>query len=205
MTFLANPNLAYVLIVIGITLLFLAKLNSKPVMLKIGVALCLIAAVLGFLYLRVNPWAFLVVALSPLPFFRAVNQAHPRNPLFLIAIFMLTIGSFLLFVDRDNQLRVNTYWAWGVSVTSATILWLSTARLRNVDGVRLNSAADSVVGIIGKTITDIEPHSAGSVLVEGDVWQAISKNPIPAGSTVRVLRQDGFGLTVKKVEKLTKR
>ena len=51
----------------------------------------------------------------------------------------------------------------------------------------------------------IESHSAGSVLVDGGVWQARSKEPIPAGSTVRVLRQDGFWLTVKKVEQLTKR
>jgi membrane-bound ClpP family serine protease len=50
--------------------------------------------------------------------------------------------------------------------------------------------------------TDIEAHSAGSVLVGGEIWQARSKNPISASSTIRVVRQDEFWLTVKKVEKL---
>ena len=203
MVFLANPNFAYILVVVGFTLIFLAKINSKTTILKIGMVLCIIGALLGFLYLRVNPWAFLVVAFSPLPFFSAVRQARPQNPLFITSIFMLAIGSFFLFVDQDNQPVVNNRWAW-VSVLSATIIWISTERLRNVKGVRLSDAPDSVVGLIGETITDIEAYSAGSVLVDGELWQARSKEPIPAGSTVRVVRQDGFWLTVKKAKKLTK-
>lgn len=202
MAFLTNPNLAYILVVAGFTLVFLAEINSKTTLLKVGIVFCLIAVVLGFLYLRVNPWVFFVVALSPLPFFSAVRQARPQNPLFLISISMLDLGSFFLFVDQDNQPIVSNRWAW-VSVVSAIILWITTERLRNVEGVRLSNDPDSVVGLIGETKTDIEAHSAGSVLVNGDLWQARSKEPIPAGSTVRVLRQDGFWLTVKKVENLT--
>ena len=204
MIILTNPNLAYVLVVVGFTLIFLAQLNRKTRILKVGIILCLIALGLGFLYLRVNPWAFLVVALSPLPFFIAVDQARPQNPLFLLSIFMLTIGSFFLFVDQDSQLLVSNRMAW-VSVLSAVVTWLSTERLRNVEGVRSSNDPDSVVGLIGETITDIEAYSAGSVSVGGELWQARSKHPIPAGSMVRVLRQDGFWLTVKKVERLTKK
>ena len=203
MAFLTNPNLAYALVVTGVTLFFLTQINPKKI-LEIGMVFCLIAAGLEFLYLRVNPWAFLVVALSPLPFLSAVRQARPQNPLFFIAIAMLTIGSFFLFVDQNNQPIVSNRWAW-VSVLSATIVWISTEGLRNAEGVRLGNDPDSVVGLIGETITDIEVHSAGSVLVNEELWQARSKEPIPAGRTVRVLRQDGFWLTVKKVEKLNRK
>jgi membrane protein implicated in regulation of membrane protease activity len=41
--------------------------------------------------------------------------------------------------------------------------------------------------------------------VEGVLWQARSKKAIPVGSTVRVLRLDGFWLTVKELETLTKK
>ena len=204
MAFLSNPNLSYVLVVIGITLIFLANINSQTKLLNIGIVLCFIAIVLTFLYLRINPWAFLIVALSPFAFATAVRQARPQNLLVIISIFILAIGPFFLFVDQDNQPLVSNRWAW-VSVLSAIIIWISTERLRNVEGVRLSNDPDSVVGLIGKTQTDIEVHSAGSVLVDGELWQARSKEPIPAGSTVRVLRQDGFWLTVKKVENLTKK
>lgn len=72
--------------------------------------------------------------------------------------------------------------------------------MRNAEGIRLSNNPDSVIGLIGETRTDIDVHSAGSVLVEGELWQARSKKTIPAGSTVRVLRLDGFWLTVKEVE-----
>lgn len=191
MAFLTNPNLAYILCVVGITLLFLADIYSQTTILKIGMVFCVIATVLGLLYLRVNPWAFLVVALSPLLFSSAVRQARPGNPLFLISIFMLVIGSYFLFVDQDNLPLVSNRVVW-VSVLSATFIWISTERLRNVEGVRLSDVPESPIGLIGETITDIEPHSAGSVLVDGELWQALSKEPIPAGNTVRVLRQNGF-------------
>lgn len=66
-------------------------------------------------------------------------------------------------------------------------------RLRNREGAMISHDPDSVIGLLGETITDIEAHSAGSVLVGGEVWQARSKELIPVGSTVRVLRQEGFG------------
>ncbi len=204
MAFLTNQNLAYVLVVVGITLIFVGDINSKTTVLNIGVLFCVIAIVLGFLYLRINPWAFLVVALSPLLLSIAIRQARPGNPLFLISIFMLVLGSYFLFVDQDNQPLVSTR-VVVVSVLSAIVIWILSERLRNVEGVRLGDVPESLVGLIGETITDIGAHSAGSVLVDGELWQARSKEPIPASSTVRVLRQDGFWLTVKKAHKLTKR
>ena len=203
MTYLLNPNLAYVLVVVGITLLDLSIINPKTTILKVGMTVCILAAGLELLYLRVNPWAFLVVALSPLPFVIAARQERPQNPLFLISIFMLALGSYFLFVDQDLRPLVNGP-AVFVSIICVAIIWISTERLRNVEGVRLGNDPHSVVGLIGEVQTDIEKYSAGSVLIEGEVWQARSKEPIAAGSTVRVLRQDGFWLTVKKVEKLGK-
>lgn len=204
MASLINPNLAHLLVVVGVTLLLLTNFNPKSTRLKVGMVLCLVAADVEFFYLKVNPWAFLIVALSPLPFFIAVRQARPQNPLFLISILMLAISSVFLFVDQNNRPIVLVGPAGFVSTLCAAILWIATERLRNAEGARLSSDPDSVVGLIGETRTEIESHSAGSVLVEGELWQAHSKKPIPAGSTVRVLRQDGFWLTVKKVEKLTK-
>ena len=204
MAFLTNPNLAYILVVVGIMLIFVGDVNSQKTVLSIGVAFCVIATALGFLYLRINPWAFLVVALSPLLLLIAVRQARPGNPLFLISISMLVLGSYFLFVDQDNQPLISNR-VVVVSLLSAIVIWMLSERLRNVEGKRLGDDPDSIVGLIGETITDIEAHSAGSVLINGELWQARSKEPIPASSTVRVVRQDGFWLTVKKAPKLTQK
>jgi membrane-bound serine protease (ClpP class) len=201
---LINPNLAYMLVVASVILLMLTNINPKSTSLRVGVVLCFVATGIELVFLEANLWALLMVVLSPLPFFIAVRQAHTHNPLFLISIFILTISSVFLFVDQNNRPVVNVGLAGFVSTMYGAIIWITTEGIRNADGARLSNDPNSVVGLIGETQMEIEPFSAGSVLVEGELWQARSKNPIPAGNTVRVLRQDGFWLTVKKVEKLTK-
>ena len=198
MAFLINPSFAQVLVITGITLLMLTNIYPKSTALKVGMVFCLIAAGVEFLYLKVNPWAFLVAALSPLPFFIAVRRGRAHNPLFLLSILMLVISPIFLFTDQNGRPVVGP--AAFVSIICASLIWLATEDLRNAEGVRLSNEPDSVVGMIGEVRTDIEPHSAGSVLVDGELWQARSKTPILAGDTIRVLRQDGFFLTVKKVE-----
>ena len=53
-----------------------------------------------------------------------------------------------------------------------------------------------LVGKIGEARTNIEEEE--SVQVEGELWSARSEKTIPAGSSVRVLRRDGFVLIVEK-------
>jgi membrane-bound serine protease (ClpP class) len=205
MEFLINPNIAYLLIFTAVMLSLWAFNDPQSTWQKVGMVLCFAAAGYELLYLKWNPMALLVVALSPLPLFIAIRQARLNSPLFLITILMLTMGSTFLFVDQNNRPVANYGLAAIVSVFCSTFIWIGIGRMRNAEGVRLSNDPDSVVGMIGEVRTDIESHSAGSVLVDGELWQARSKNPIPAGATVRVLRQDGFWLTVKEVEKLSQR
>jgi membrane-bound serine protease (ClpP class) len=205
MEFLINPNIAYLLIFTAVMLSLWAFNDPQSTWQKVGMVLCFAAAGYELLYLKWNPMALLVVALSPLPLFIAIRQARLNSPLFLITILMLTMGSTFLFVDQNNRPVANYGLAAIVSVFCSTFIWIGIGRMRNAEGVRLSNDPDSVVGMIGEVRTDIESHSAGSVLVDGELWQARSKNPIPAGARVRVLRQDGFWLTVKEVENLTKK
>jgi membrane-bound ClpP family serine protease len=202
MEFLINPTIAYLLIVTAVMLSMWAFNDSKSILPKAGMLLCFVAAGYEFAYLRWNPLALLVVALSPMPFFIAIRQARLNSPLFLLTILMLTLGSVFLFVDQNNLPAVDYGLAGPVSVFCATFIWIGIARMRNAEGARLSDDPDSVIGLIGEVRREIELHSAGLVLVDGELWPARSKYPIPAGATVRILRQDGFWLTVKEVEKL---
>ena len=205
MAFLINPNIAYLLVVTGIMLLLWTFNNPKSNWPKVLMVVCFMAAAYEFVFLKENPWAFLVVALSPLPFSHAIQQKLPRSPLYLITTAMLVLGSVFLFVDENNSPVVDYGLAAIVSMVCASLIWIGVERLRSVEGAILSNDPDSVVGLIGETRSEIESHSAGSVRIEGELWQARSKKPIPAGSTVRVVRQDGFVLTVKETENQRKK
>jgi membrane-bound serine protease (ClpP class) len=205
MGFLINPNIAYLLVVTAVMLSLWTFNDQKSTWHKVGMVLCFAAAGYEFVHLKWNPLALLVVSLSPLPLFIAIRQARLNSPLFLITILMLAMGSTFLFVDQNGRPAVDDGLAAVVSVFCGTFIWIGTGRLRSAEGVRLSNDPDSVVGLIGEVRADIESHSAGSVLVDGELWQARSKNPLPAGAVVRVLRQDGFWLTVKEVENISKK
>jgi len=205
MEFLINPNFAYLLIVTAVALALWILNDPKTTWQRAGMLVCVAVAGSEFIYLKGNPLALLVVTLSPLPFFVAIRQSHGNSPLILITSLMLTIGSAFLFVDQDNHPVVNHSLTGPVSVFCAVFIWISSGRLRNVEGTMLSNHPSSLLGLIGQVQIDIEPYSTGSVLVNGELWLAQSKKPISAGATVRVLRQDRFWLTVKKVENLPKK
>jgi membrane-bound serine protease (ClpP class) len=201
MEFIINPKVAYLLIFSGVMLLLILFNDTKYSLPKVGaMAFCIVAGVAEFLLLDGNPWAFLIVVLSPLPYFVAIRQERYHSPLFLFTIFMLTIGSAYLFVDELGRPFANLGAAGMVSVFGSLLLWLVIERKRTADKAPL--IGETLVGMTGEVWIAIEPFSIGSVRIEGEIWQARSKEILPAGTLVRVIRQDGGTLTVKKVENI---
>src|SRR5215208_1787009 len=117
MDIIINPKVAYLLIFTGVMLLLIMFNDTKYSWTRIGaMAFCVLAGVAEFFILDGNPWAFLIVVLSPLPYFIAMRQERLHNPLFLLTIFMLTIGSAYLFTDDLHRPLANLGPAGMVSV-----------------------------------------------------------------------------------------
>jgi len=203
MEFLINPNFAYLLIVTAVMLVLVTITFPSSNIPKIGIPLCLGAAWYELFHLEAAPWALLTAALSPLPFFAGIRQTRMHFPLLVLTILMLTVGSFLMFVDRDGRPIVNSILAGIVSMFCGEFIWIAIERRENTRGLlNLGHDSNSVVGLLGEVRVEID--ATGLVLAGGELWPARSKKPIPVGSLVRILRRDGFMLTVKKVEKINR-
>jgi membrane-bound serine protease (ClpP class) len=201
MDIIINPKVAYLLIFTGVILLLIMFNDTKYSWPKVGaMAFCILAGVVEFFLLDGNPWAFLVVVLSPLPYFIAVRQERPHDPLFLLTIFMLTIGSAYLFVDENGRPLTNLGLAGMVSVFGGLFIWGIIQRTQTAGKSQL--IGDTLVGMTGEVWVAIEPFSLGSVRIEGELWQARSKEMLRAGTLVRVIRQNGITLTVKRIENI---
>ena len=201
MEILINPSVAYLLIFAGVMLLLITFNDAKYSALKFGVMVfCFLAGVAEFFILNGNPWAFLVVVLSPLPYFIAMRQGKLHSLLFVLTIFMLSIGSAYLFVDESGNPLANLGIAGMVSVFGGLFVWILIHRGQAAGKPQL--IGETLVGMTGEIWIAIEPHSIGSVRIEGELWQARSKEPLPAGTLVRVIRQDGVTLTVRKIENI---
>jgi membrane-bound serine protease (ClpP class) len=199
MEIIINPKVAYLLIFIGVMLLLIMFNDTKHSLPKAAaMAFCILAGTAEFFILDGNPWAFLIVVLSPLPYFIAMRQERLHSPLFLFTIFMLTIGSAYLFVDENSRPLTDLGLVGMVSIFGGLFIWLIIQRAQTAGKSQL--IGETLVGMTGEVWIAIEPFSIGSVRIDGELWQARSKEILQAGTLVRVIRQNGITLTVKKIE-----
>jgi membrane protein implicated in regulation of membrane protease activity len=110
---------------------------------------------------------------------------------------MLTIGSAYLFVDETGRPFAKLGLTGMVSIFGGLFLWLLIQRAQAADKKQL--IGENQVGMTAEVWIAIEPFSIGSVRIEGELWQARSKETLPAGTLVRVIRQEGVTLTVRKI------
>ena len=201
MGILISPSAAYLLIFTGVTLLLIMSNDTKFSWPRVGaMAFCILAGVAEFFVLDGNPWAFLVVVVSPLPYFVAMRQERFHSPLFLLTIFMLTIGSAYLFTGDSRRPMANLGLAGIVSIFGGLFIWYTIERKRNTRKAPL--IGETLVGMTGKVWIAIEPYAPGSVWIDGDLWRARSEEALSAGTLVRVIRQNGDTVTVQKIQNI---
>jgi membrane-bound serine protease (ClpP class) len=101
-----------------------------------------------------------------------------------------------MFPRTADQAIVNPFVAIIVSGLVAGFLWIAVRKSVEATSAKPTHDLATLLGQIGEARTTI--NEEGSVLVAGELWSARSENPIPAGSSIRVLRREGFILIVEK-------
>jgi membrane-bound serine protease (ClpP class) len=194
MEFISDPNIAYVLLVLGSILTLLAIVTPGTGILEIGALFSL--ALSGFAAFRIgiNLWALVVLTLMLVPFIFAIRK--PKREIYLAAsILMLIIGSIYLYPTQGLRPSVNPYLAVTVSLFSSVFIWLIVLKTLAAMHSPPNHDLGSLLGQIGETKTIV--HSEGSVQMDGELWSARSEKRIPAGKQVRVIGRDGFTLIIE--------
>jgi len=203
MEFLIDPNIGYLSIVGTVIFVMLTFVMPRSRILIVGFVICLATAWYEISQLKANPWELIIAVLSPIPFYIAVRTSRLHYPLLFLSLLSLSIGSYFIFTDQNGTPTVNLNLVMGVSFLSALFAWGAYNRQKQKQSEEGIYDPDSVIGLIGEARTEID--SSGLVLLEGEIWRARSKTPIPAGSAVRVIRSGGGLLTVQKVERLSKK
>ena len=195
MDFLLEPNIAYLILLSGVLLALLAIVTPGTGLFEIGAFFCLLLSGYAVYNLSFNWWALVILLLSIGPFFYAVQK--PKREIYLgISILLLVIGSVFLFAMDGWKPAVNPFVALVTSSLLAAFLWVVVRKTVQAAGVRPVHDLETLMGLSGEARSTI--HEDGSVYVSGEMWSARSDSIIPAGSTIRVVRREGFILVVEK-------
>lgn len=195
MNILLDPNLAYLLLLVGTLLGLLALVTPGTGGLEIGAFFCLLLAGYAVTQLEFNLWALILLIVSVVPFIYAIRK-QGREVYLALSILGLVIGSAYLFLGEEWWIPgVNPILALTASLMYAAFVWLAVRK--SIQAILAPPTHDlsTLVGQVGESKTRI--HEEGSVQVAGELWSARSKTPIPAGRQVKVLARDGFVLDVE--------
>lgn len=194
--YLMDPNVAFILLAIGALALY-AEFNHPGAVVPgtVGVVFILLAA----FALNLLPTRFAALALIASAFVLFALEAKfvTHGVLTTGGIVLLTLGGLLLVDAPIPEMRVHFVTALAVSVPLGIITaFLMTIALK----AHRNKVVTGVQGLIGEVGTAQSVLAPlGKVFVHGEIWDAVSSSPIPAGSKVVVQKVDGLQLEVVPV------
>ncbi len=194
MDFLLEPNIAYLVLLAGVLLGFMALVSPGTGLFEVGAFFCIALAGYAVYNLSINWWALALVLLGVVPFVYAIQK--PKREMYLgLSIILVVIGSVFVFPRIEGQAGVNLLLAIIGSSLVSGFLWLAVRKSVEAASVRPTHDLDGLVGLTGEAKTFV--HTEGSVQVNGELWSARSDSAIPVKSKITVIRREGFVLVVK--------
>ncbi|HEX9091921.1 MAG TPA: NfeD family protein [Anaerolineales bacterium] len=197
MEFLIDPNVAYLLLVVGVVVAIMALFAPGTGVLEVGALFVLFLAGWEIAQQPINFWALGLLILGVIPFIVAVRKS--RNLIFLvIALVAFVIGSAYLFQGAAWwQPGVNPILAIIASALASGYLWIATTKVLETEKLKPRHDLSKIINEMGEARTDV--FSEGSVQIESELWSARSAAPIKEGTKVRVVKRDGFILEVEPI------
>jgi membrane-bound serine protease (ClpP class) len=189
-----NPNVAYLLMLIGIYGLLLEGYNPGAIVPGVVGAICLLLALFAFQVLSVNYAGLALIALGVL-LIVAETFVPSFGALGLGGIVAFVIGSVML-LDNDVPGFSIAWQVIGAMALAGALLLLAIvsfavrARRRPVMG-----GVEGLLREVAEALEDFE-HK-GLVRAQGETWTAVSATPVRAGQRLKIRKVTGLTLEVE--------
>jgi membrane-bound serine protease (ClpP class) len=191
---IANPSVAYILLLLGLGGLVMEGMHPGGVLPGVVGAICLLLALYAFQLLPVN---FAGLGLIVLGVILIVSEAFvpAYGVLGTGGVVSFVIGSVILMDTGVPGYGIALPVVVGIAVAAAAILvgivWMAMRSHKRP----VVSGREEMIGAIGEVVADFEGR--GAVHVHGERWQARSEVPLARGQAVSVTAMHGLVLDVK--------
>jgi membrane-bound serine protease (ClpP class) len=194
---ITNPNVAYLLMLIGIYGLLLEGYNPGSVLPGVVGAISLLLALFAFQVLPVNYTGLALIALGVL-LIVAETFVPSFGTLGLGGIVAFVIGSIML-LDTDVP---------GFSIAWQLVAAMALAGSLVLFGIvsfavraRKRPVVSGIEGMLRERAEAVESFDRqGHVRVHGEVWNAVTRVPVLAGQKLQIVRVDGLTLEVEPAQ-----
>jgi membrane-bound serine protease (ClpP class) len=196
MTVIADPNIALILMMIGIYGILFEFWNPGAVAPGVIGAISLIVALTALSVLPVN-YAGLALLLLGIALMVAEAFAPSFGILGLGGIAAFALGALFLFDPEQSDIPIQVSWQVVAGLTAASAAFFlgvlgfaARARMRPV-----RTGAEEMIGSIGEVLS--WDDGEGRIHVHGEIWAAKSGARLAKGQLVRVVGRTGLTLAVE--------
>jgi membrane-bound serine protease (ClpP class) len=194
---LSNPNIAYLLLMIGLAGLYFELSNPGALFPGIVGGICLLLAFFAFRMLPVN-YAGVMLILLGISLLLAEIKVTSYGLLTAGGLVSLTLGSIMLFESPIPALRVSLSVLIPTILFSAGFFILAVTLALKAQMAKPATGYEGLIGEIGVARTRLDPE--GKVFIHGELWNADSDETIEEGEKVHVLKTDRLKLRVEKLK-----
>lgn len=194
--FISNPNVAYILMLLGFYGLFFELTSPGAIFPGVLGSICLILAFYAFQTLPVNYAGLLLIVLAIVLFILEVKVVS-HGVLTIGGLVAMVIGSLMLFESPGPFLKLSIYLILPAVVATALFFTLIIGLALKAYRRKPVTGKEGLVGARGTAKTDIT-KAGGMVSVHGEIWAAYSDEPIAKDERVAVEGMDGLRIKVRK-------
>jgi membrane-bound serine protease (ClpP class) len=193
---IANPNLAYILLLIGLLGLYFEFSHPGAILPGVLGGISLLLAVFAFQILPINYVGLALIALAIILFILEI-KVQSFGVLAVGGIAAMIIGSLMLIKAPIAELRPSLGFVLPVVLAVSLIVLFLLTLIFKAHTRRAFTGREGMVGEVGQARTDLDP--GGKVFVHGELWEAEADGPVRAGEKVKVLAVlDGLKIRVGK-------
>jgi membrane-bound serine protease (ClpP class) len=199
LTDITNPNIAYVLLLLGIYALFLEFFHPGLFLPGIAGILAIVVAMYAFQLLPINYAGFALLVLG-ITFMIIEVQVVSFGIMGLGGIIAFVLGSILLLNIDSPGYQI----AWSLILTMTAIsalffLCMVTLAARNRNR-KVVTGREAILGAEG-VVEEIFNSKELLVKVNGELWKATAQNPVKKGQKIRIYGLAGLTLKVEPLNK----
>ncbi len=193
---ISNPNIAYILLMIGLAGLYFELSQPGAILPGVIGGIALILALYALQTLPVNYAGMLLILLAVLFFILEIKVAS-HGLLSFAGVLALVLGSLMLFrvPGHTSRLALSVFIPT-VGTISAFFVTVATLAFR-AQVSKPQTGSEGLIGMIGEVRQDL--HPTGKVFVQGELWNAVADENLPAGEKVQVVAVENLRLKVVKI------
>jgi membrane-bound serine protease (ClpP class) len=196
---LSDPNIAYILLMLGIYGLLFELYNPGSILPGIVGFICLVLAFYSMHTLPIN-YAGLALILFAIVLFILEIKVVSHGLLTIGGVVSLTLGSIML-IQKESFLEFAVI-SWEIIVTTIvlTVLFFVFAIGMGIKAQRKKptTGMQGLIGETGEAVSDLRPE--GSVKVYGEIWNAVSLDgTLKRGTKITIAEVENLVLKVHKL------